>query len=120
MYQIGSTNYALWALIFAAVLASASATQAGESEKGVADSAALATQDNFAKIMAHMETTNTQAMNPEGLMRQMDLLHARCDPCNRSAQGSAISGEKPMHEAVLSKPTQAASSVNSDTRDKVQ
>ena len=53
MQQVGSTNYALWALIFAAVLASASATQAGESEKGASDAAALASQDDFAKIMAH-------------------------------------------------------------------
>jgi hypothetical protein len=86
MHQIGSTNYALWALIFVAVLVSASATQAGESKKGVADTAALAAQDTFAKIMAHIEATNLEATNPEGLMRQMDLLHARCDPCNRSVQ----------------------------------
>lgn len=94
MQQVRSAKYALEAAIFAVVLVSASATQAEESKKGISDSAALATSDNFAKIMAHMEAMNTQAMSPEGLMRQMDLLHARCDPCNRSAQGSALLRQK--------------------------
>jgi hypothetical protein len=115
MHQIGTTNYALGALIFAAVLTSASASQAGESEKGASEAAALPIQDNFAKMMAHMEATNTQAINPEGLMRQVVLLHARCDPCN-----SAMPREKPMHEDVLAKPTQDASAVNNDNRDKEQ
>ena len=76
MHQIGSTNYARWALIFAAALAST--TQAGASGKGAADVAAPATQENVSKMMAHMEATNMLAMNSEGLMLQMDLLHARC------------------------------------------
>jgi len=93
--------------IFVAVLANASAAQAEAPEKGTADSVVPARQDNFAKIVAHMEVANPQAM------RQMQALQARCDLDNRHAQ-SALARPRPPYAAVHPKPTRGASVVDAD------
>ena len=93
MQPVRSTKYALGVALFAAVLASASATQAEESGMKTSDTAALPIPDISLKIMAHLEATH-----PAVIVRPMALLQARCDLGHRPAQG--------------------ASAVNHDMRDK--